>query len=79
MIISLLACALVAAYGCRPVCVCGGLLRGISLATASVARLVIDPPVIVGLLSGIGLALVYVSSLFIVTIHGMASSVTCTV
>lgn len=69
MIISPLACALVAAYGCKPVCVCGGVLTGMSLAVASTARSVVSLSIIVGLLSGIGLAMVYVSSLFIVTIY----------
>ena len=83
MILSPLACALVAAYGCRPVCVCGGILTGVSLATASVAQSVISLSVIVGLLSGIGLALVYVSSLFIVTIYfdrrrGLATGIAVT-
>ena len=69
MIVSPLACALVAAYGCRPVCVVGGLLTGMSLAAASAAHSVVVLSIIVGLLSGIGLALVYISSLFIVTIY----------
>ena len=69
MIVSPLACALVAAYGCRPVCVCGGVLTGMSLAIASIAQSVVGLSVIVGLLSGVGLALVYVSSLFVVTIY----------
>jgi len=69
MIVSPLACALVTAYGCRPVAVCGGALTGMSLAVACLATSVSGLCVIVGVLSGIGLALVYVSALFIVTIY----------
>jgi len=69
MIVSPLACALVTTYGCRPVAVCGGTLTGLSLAVACLATSVSGLCIIVGMLSGIGLALVYVSSLFIVTIY----------
>jgi len=83
MILSPLACALVAAYGCKPVCIFGGVLTGISLATASIARSVVALSIIVGLISGVGLALVYVSSLFIVTIYfdrrrGLATGIAVT-
>ena len=69
MVVSPLACALVIAYGCRPVAVCGGILTGLSLAAACMATSVCGLCVIVGVLSGIGLALVYVSALFVVTIY----------
>jgi len=69
MIVSPLACALVSAYGCRPVAVCGGALTSLSLAAACMATSVSGLCIIVGLLTGIGLALVYVSSLFAVTIY----------
>lgn len=69
MIVSPLACALVSAYGCRPVAVCGGALTGISLAVACLATSIASLCMIVGVLSGIGLALVYVSSLLAVTIY----------
>jgi len=69
MIISPLACALVTTYGCRPVAVGGGILTGVSLAVACLARSISDLCIIVGILSAIGLALVYISSLFIVTIY----------
>jgi len=83
MIVSPLACALVSAYGCRPVAICGGALTGISLAVACMATSVSGLCIIVGLLSGIGLALVYVSSLFIVTIYferrrGLATGIAVT-
>jgi len=69
MTVSPLACALVTGYGCRPVAVCGGALTGMSLAVACMATSVSGLCIIVGVLSGFGLALVYVSSLFIVTIY----------
>jgi len=69
MIVSPLACALVGAYGCRPVAVCGGTLTGISLAVACTAQSVTSLCIIAGVLSGFGLALVYVSSLFVVTMY----------
>jgi len=69
MIVSPLACGLVSAYGCRPVAVAGGVLTGMSLAAACMATSVSGLCVIVGMLSAIGLALVYISSLFIVTIY----------
>jgi len=69
MIISPLACALITTYGCRPVAVCGGILTGMSLAVACLATSTIGLCIIVGVLSGVGLALVYISSLFIVTIY----------
>jgi len=67
MILSPLACALVDTYGCRPVAVCGGALTGVSLAVASMASSVVVLCIIVGVLSAVGLALVYISSLFVVT------------
>ena len=69
MIISPFACALVTTYGCRPVAVCGGMLTGLSLAGACLATSVSVLCVIVGVLSSVGLALVYISSLFVVTIY----------
>jgi len=69
MIISPLACALVTTYGCRPVAVGGGILTSMSLAVACLARSISDLCIIVGVLSAVGLALVYISSLFIVTIY----------
>lgn len=69
MIVSPLACALVSAYGIQFVAIVGGLVTSLSLSLAVFATSIGSLCVIVGLFTGIGLAMVYVSAFFAVTIY----------
>jgi len=80
MIVSPLACALVSTFGYRIVGVIGGLVTGLSLASAVFATSISGLCVIIGLMAGMGLAMVYVSAFFAVTVYfkrrrGLATSI----
>ena len=69
MLLSPVVCALTSSYGCRPICMLGGLFLGFSFVTSAFATSVNFLCVSIGLFASIGLAMTYITALFSVTFY----------